>query len=104
MKELEGDKDLTEIQQKIVKELLNCSDISELVKPLRIEAPCGEGKTLGALLVAKRLLSQNLINKVIFTLPTQVTTNNMVEEFEIEYKIPREWIGVYHSEVMSFFN
>jgi len=102
MEKLEGDKNLTEIQQKIVKELSNYSDISELVKPLRIEAPCGEGKTLGALLVAKELLNQNLINKVIFTLPTQVTTNNMVEEFEREYKIPREWIGVYHSEVMSF--
>lgn len=102
IRELEGNKELTEIQQKIVEELSESSDIFELVKPFRMEAPCGEGKTLGALLVAKKLLNQNLINKVIFTLPTQVTTNNMVEEFEKEYKIPREWIGIYHSEVMSF--
>ena len=79
-----------------------CPIISNLSKPLRIEAPCGEGKTLAALLAAKKLLKENIINKVIFTLPTQVTTNNMVQEFEEEYKIPREWIGIYHSEVMNF--
>jgi len=26
----------------------------------------------------------------------------MVQEFEDEYGIPRDWIGIYHSEVMSF--
>ena len=26
----------------------------------------------------------------------------MVQEFEDEYGIPKDWIGIYHSEVMSF--
>ena len=99
--EVEGEKQFTEIQRKVLNNF--CSpDIFDLVKPLRIEAPCGEGKTLAALLAAKELLKENIINKVIFTLPTQVTTNNMVQEFEDEYGIPNKWIGVYHSEVMSF--
>ena len=100
--EIEGNKKLTEIQRNVLDELSNSSNIYELSKSLRIEAPCGEGKTLAALLACTELLKQNIINKVIFTLPTQVTTNNMVQEFEEEYGIPREWIGVYHSEVMSF--
>jgi len=102
LNEVEGEKKLTEIQRNVLDELSKSSNIYELSKPLRIEAPCGEGKTLAALLAGKELLKQNIINKVIFTLPTQVTTNNMVQEFEEEYGIPREWIGVYHSEVMSF--
>lgn len=100
--EIEGDKKLTDIQNKVLNVLSKSSNIFDYSKPFRIEAPCGEGKTLTALLVAKELLNQNIINKVIFTLPTQVTSNNMVQEFEDEYKIPRDWIGIYHSEVMSF--
>lgn len=102
IKRIEGDKDLTEIQSKVSSELSKDLNIFDLAKPLRIEAPCGEGKTLAALLTAKELLNQNIINKVIFTLPTQVTSNNMVQEFEEEYEIPRDWIGIYHSEVMNF--
>jgi len=100
--EIEGNKKLTEIQRNVLDKLFQSSNIFDLSKFLRIEAPCGEGKTLAALLVGKELLKQNIINKVIFTLPTQVTTNNMVQEFEGEYGIPHEWIGIYHSEVMSF--
>lgn len=100
--EIEGNKKLTEIQRNVLDELFQSSNIFDLSKFLRIEAPCGEGKTLAALLASKELLKQNVINKVIFTLPTQVTTNNMVQEFEDEYGIPHEWIGVYHSEVMNF--
>jgi CRISPR-associated endonuclease/helicase Cas3 len=102
IKSVEGKKELTEIQNKVFNAMEQCSTISDLSKPLRIEAPCGEGKTLAALLIAKKLLKENIVNKVIFTLPTQVTTNNMVQEFEEEYKIPRDWIGIYHSEVMNF--
>ena len=67
-----------------------------------LEAPCGEGKTLSSLLYARELWKNNKINRVIFTLPTQTTTNNMVQEFNQEYGIPKEWIGVYHSEVLHF--
>ncbi len=100
--EIEGNKKLTEIQRNVLDKSLQSSNIFNISKFLRIEAPCGEGKTLAALLVGKELLKRNVINKVIFTLPTQVTTNNMVQEFEEEYGISSEWIGVYHSEVMSF--
>lgn len=100
--EVEGDKELTNIQNRVLNVLSQSSTIFDYSEPFRIEAPCGEGKTLAALLVAKELLNQNIINKVIFTLPTQVTSNNMVQEFEDEYGIPRDWIGIYHSEVMSF--
>jgi CRISPR-associated endonuclease/helicase Cas3 len=100
--EIEGNKKLTEIQRKVLSELSKSSNIYELSQPLRVEAPCGEGKTLAALLAGKELLKENIINKVIFTLPTQVTSNNMVQEFEDEYGIPKDWIGIYHSEVMSF--
>lgn len=96
---IEEGKTLYETQEKILK-LLSL----ESEPPVRIilEAPCGEGKTLSALLCARELFKRGKINRVIFTLPTQTTTNNMVLEFETEYNIPKEWIGVYHSEVMDF--
>ncbi|KAF5050594.1 hypothetical protein DSECCO2_427880 [anaerobic digester metagenome] len=99
---IKGNKKLTDIQNRVLNVMSQSSNIFDYSKPFRIEAPCGEGKTLAALLVAKELINQNIINKVIFTLPTQVTSNNMVQEFEDEYRIPRDWIGIYHSEVMSF--
>ncbi len=72
--------------------------------PLRLlfEAPCGEGKTLASLLYARELFKRGKINRVIFTLPTQTTTNNMMLEFEKDYNIPKQWIGIYHSEVFHF--
>ena len=94
--------DLSDIQRDVVDLSSKATTLSYLTKPLRLEAPCGEGKTLAALLWAKKLFEHDIINKVIFTLPTQTTTNNMVREFEEEYHIPSSWIGVYHSEVMSF--
>lgn len=92
---------LTSIQESIVS-IKNSNDINELIKPVLMEAPCGEGKTLASLLYAEKLFKNNLINKVIFALPTQITSNNMFNEFEEEYNIPREWIGIYHSEVFNF--
>jgi len=91
--------ELTDIQKEILK--ISASSIEDYTKPLIIEAPCGEGKTWASLLWARKLFDKELINRVIFTLPTQITSNNMVKEFETEYKIPKKWIGIYHSEVMS---
>lgn len=88
--------------QKQIENLFTSDSEDDFTRPLRIEAPCGEGKTLAALMYAKELFKKGLINRVIFTLPTQTTTNNMVYEFEENYGIPPSWIGVYHSEVMSF--
>lgn len=91
--------DLTEIQKKIVEKSHSSVDG---YKPLIIEAPCGEGKTLASLLWAKKLFDAGVINRVIFTLPTQITSNNMAKEFSTDYGIPKEWVGLYHSELMSF--
>ncbi len=95
------DLDLNPIQQYVL-ENKNSEDLNELVKPMLLEAPCGEGKTLASLLFSEILFKNNLINKVIFVLPTQVTSNNMFFEFENEYHIPKNWIGIYHSEVLNF--
>ncbi|MFZ3060844.1 MAG: CRISPR-associated helicase Cas3' [Candidatus Methanoperedens sp.] len=99
LQKIDEGKKLHETQEKML-ELLN----EKSNPPIRIilEAPCGEGKTLSALLCARELFKRGQINRVIFTLPTQTTTNNMVLEFESEYNIPKDWIGIYHSEVMDF--
>ncbi len=100
---VEGKKELTDIQKDILGLFSPSLCLNGNIKPVRIEAPCGEGKTLAALMYAKGLFKNEIINRVIFVLPTQTTTNNMFYEFENEYGIPSEWIGIYHSEVMSFF-
>jgi len=96
------ERELTSVQKQIVDSYSSPAYSEIYTKPLRLEAPCGEGKTLAALLCAKELFRTQTINRVIFTLPTQTTTNNMVYEFEEGYSIPSSWIGIYHSEVMSF--
>lgn len=101
IKNIDEGLDLNPIQ-KLILNIKQSSDFSELIKPVIMEAPCGEGKTLASLLFSKVLFKNNLINKVIFLLPTQVTSNNMYFEFEKEYKIPKKWIGIYHSEIMNF--
>lgn len=88
--------------QKYVVEAKQSEDIYELTKPMLLEAPCGEGKTLASLLFSEILFKNDLINKVIFVLPTQVTSNNMFFELNKEYNIPKKWIGLYHSEVLNF--
>ncbi len=88
--------------QKLILEIKNTSNNNDLIKPVLMEAPCGEGKTLASLLFSRVLFENDLINKVIFLLPTQVTSNNMYFEFENEYDIPKNWLGIYHSEVLNF--
>lgn len=92
-----GNKKLTSTQDNILK-VANKDHCNSFL----LESPCGEGKTLSSLLYAREFFRSNRINKIIFTMPTQTTTNNMVKEFNEEYGIPKEWIGIYHSEVMSF--
>lgn len=96
------DKTLTSIQKKI--KSINYLNNNDLVKPILLEAPCGEGKTLASLIYAEKLFKNNIINKVIFLLPTQITSNNMFSEFIDEYNVPEKWMGIYHSEVLNFFN
>jgi len=86
--------------QKKTKDFLETENNS--IQPLLIEAPCGEGKTWTSLMIARRLFEEDIINRVIFALPTQVTTNNMLNEFEEEYGIKKNWTGIYHSELQNF--
>lgn len=92
---------LTHIQ-KMVLSNNKSNNLNDLIKPLIIEAPCGEGKTLASLIYSKKLFKEDIIDKVIFVLPTQITSNNMFIEFNKEYGILKKWIGIYHSEVLSF--
>lgn len=92
IKDTSKNKTLTEIQYGV---------LNEPCRQLILEAPCGEGKTLAALLFSQFFFEKNLIDKIIFVLPTQVTSNNMYNEFKEEYHIPKEFVGIYHSEIMS---
>lgn len=96
---IDKDKEYTATQKKIV-EYFKKGETNNFL----LEAPCGEGKTLGALLVAKHMINNGEIDRVIFTLPTQTTSNNMVFEFTNEYNIPIQLVGLYHSEVMNFLH
>jgi CRISPR-associated endonuclease/helicase Cas3 len=68
-----------------------------------VEAPCGEGKTLAGLLWGIRQINLGLANRIVFCMPTQVTSNALYKELIAKYKIPKEYIGLYHGEAASFF-
>jgi CRISPR-associated endonuclease/helicase Cas3 len=69
---------------------------------LILNAGCGEGKTAAALLFAQKLLKQNRIDRVIFTLPTKFTANNLFRDLTGTYGISRELIGITHGDSMEF--
>lgn len=95
---IDQNKTLFFTQRQVISKFNEKSDVNYFV----LEAPCGEGKTLSSLLFARELWKKNKINRIIYTLPTQTTTNNMLKEFTEEYNIPEQWIGLYHSEVFNF--
>ncbi len=65
-------------------------DSSECVNPMvLLRAPCGRGKTLAALLYA---LKQNR-QRIVFCLPTQITSNAMVKELR---RLIKDRVGFYH--------
>lgn len=64
-----------------------CSKSNETTVLLR--APCGRGKTLAALLYA---MNQKR-NRVVFCLPTQITSNAMVKELS---RLMEDPVGFYH--------
>ncbi|MBI4682517.1 MAG: CRISPR-associated helicase/endonuclease Cas3, partial [Nitrospirae bacterium] len=47
-----------------------------------VEAPTGSGKTEAAIAYASRLLADGLADSIVFALPTQATTNAMLERLE----------------------
>ena len=69
-----------------------------------LNAGCGEGKTAAALLFAQKLLKANRIDRIIFTLPTKFTANNLMKDLtDIEkYKIPEDIVGITHGDASEF--
>ncbi|MCW3095501.1 MAG: hypothetical protein JWL77_1119 [Chthonomonadaceae bacterium] len=67
-----------------------------------LNAGCGEGKTAFALQHGQRLMQQGKINRIIFTLPTKFTSNNMHKDFRDVYQLPKGLVGLFHSDSMSF--
>jgi len=59
-----------------------------------ISAPCGRGKTESSLISAINILKKYNKNKIIFALPTQITSNAMFKRFEKVFG--KDNIGIYH--------
>lgn len=68
---------------------------------LLIQGGCGSGKTGAALLWAQKLWEQGKIERLIFTLPTQFTSNSLYWDFTSRYGFPNQAVGIYHSDVDS---
>ncbi|MBM3212790.1 CRISPR-associated helicase Cas3', partial [Candidatus Poribacteria bacterium] len=79
------------------REILKCQD-----DRLILNAGCGEGKTAAALLFAQKLMRQDKIERIILTLPTKFTANNLFRDLMEKYKIPREIIGITHGDSYEF--
>lgn len=69
-----------------------------------LNAGCGEGKTAAALLFAQKLLRENRIDRIIFTLPTKFTANNLRRDLtdEKKYAIPEALVGITHGDAAEF--
>jgi CRISPR-associated endonuclease/helicase Cas3 len=62
---------------------------------LLISAPCGRGKTEAALSKAIKIIECNDRNKIIFALPTQITSNAMYSRLKEIFGDDN--VGIYHS-------
>lgn len=84
-----------DMQQKIV-----ASDSDRLI----LNAGCGEGKTAAALLFAQKLLKENRIERIILTLPTKFTANNLYRDLVSPegYDIPEKLVGIIHGDSEQF--
>lgn len=67
-----------------------------------LNAGCGEGKTAAALLFAQKLLKENRIDRIIFTLPTKFTANNLNRDLTDKYAIHKELVGITHGDASEF--
>lgn len=66
-----------------------------------LRAGCGVGKTGAALTFAMEKIQAGEADRLIFTLPTQFTSNSMYWDLTAKYGIPSRLRGLYHSEVES---
>jgi len=81
---------------------MQCEIVQQDSERIILNAGCGEGKTAAALLFAQKLLKENRIDRVIFTLPTKFTANNLSKDLEEKYAIPEELVGITHGDAAEF--
>lgn len=62
-----------------------------------LRAPCGRGKTLPAFLWAKNVCDYHSKDKIIFAMPTQVTSNAMWDTLK-QYCSADEIVGLFHGK------
>ena len=83
---------------------MQCEMVQQDSERIILNAGCGEGKTAAALLFAQKLLKQNRIDRIIFTLPTKFTANNLSKDLtdHEKYAIPEELVGITHGDASEF--
>jgi len=75
-------------------------ELSNLSKPfVMLLAPCGRGKTEGALLWALSLNKNHQVKRIIFAMPTQVTSNALARRMACLFD--KSNVGVYHGRSFS---
>ena len=84
-----------DMQQEIV-----ASDADRLI----LNAGCGEGKTAAALLFGQKWLQEDRIERIILTLPTKFTANNLYRDLVSSegYNIPKKLVGITHGDSREF--
>ena len=75
--------------------------VSKTATKYILTADCGIGKTLAGLLCAKNIMDRGHQDRIIFTLPTKMTSNSMYKSFNANYNIPEKYLGIYHSDVIE---
>ena len=86
----------TSIDGKPIKPYSFQEKLSTINSSCIISAPCGRGKTEGALLCALNILRSQNRNKIIFALPTQITSNAMYERMSDYIWSKQRWIIPRH--------
>ena len=81
---------------------MQCEIVQQNSERIILNAGCGEGKTAAALLCAQKLLKENRIDRIIFTLPTKFTANNLNRDLTDKYAIPEEIVGITHGDASEF--
>ena len=81
---------------------MQCEIVQQDSGRIILNAGCGEGKTAAALLFAQKLLKENRIDRIIFTLPTKFTANNLNRDLTDKYAIREELVGITHGDASEF--
>jgi len=71
-------------------------DLLDAPKFVALFAPCGRGKTEGALLWGLSTLEKYKRNKIVFAMPTQTTSNAMYDRLRRIRNFGEENVGLYH--------